>query len=99
MHDSREGGGRAASGTAAEEVEQRMEHLPTTAWMQEVGQSREHLPRRVGDRQASPWMGEVERCREQAPRWREDEPRRSSCRDEGQAVCIFILLDAPRKSV
>jgi hypothetical protein len=28
IHDSRDGGGRAASGTAAEEVEQRMEQLP-----------------------------------------------------------------------
>ncbi len=28
MHDSRDGGGRAASGTAAEEVEQSREHLP-----------------------------------------------------------------------
>ena len=28
MHDSMDGGGRAASGTAAEEVEQRMEQLP-----------------------------------------------------------------------
>ena len=28
MHDSRDGGGRAASGTAAEEVEQRRERLP-----------------------------------------------------------------------
>ncbi len=45
MHDSRDGGGRAASGTAAEEVEQRRERLPTTAWMQEVEQRRERLPR------------------------------------------------------
>jgi len=28
MHDSRDGGGRAASGTAAEEVEQRRDRLP-----------------------------------------------------------------------
>ena len=28
MHDSRDGGGRAASGTAAEEVGQRRERLP-----------------------------------------------------------------------
>ncbi len=31
MHDSRDGGGRAASGTAAEEVGQRMEQLPRAA--------------------------------------------------------------------
>jgi hypothetical protein len=30
MHDSMDGGGRAASGTAAEEVEQRRERLPET---------------------------------------------------------------------
>src|SRR4030067_102961 len=46
MHDSMDGGGRAASGIAAEEVGQRREQLPTTAWMQEVGQRREQLPRR-----------------------------------------------------
>ena len=41
MHDSRDGGGRAASGTAAEEVEQ----------------SREHLPRRVGMRARTKAIG------------------------------------------
>src|SRR4030067_1126624 len=50
MHDSMDGGGRAASGTAAEEVGQCRERLPTTAWMQEVGQRREQLPRRSPDK-------------------------------------------------
>src|SRR4030066_677201 len=66
-HDSMDGGGRAASGTAAEEVGQRREQLPTTAWMQEVGQRREQLP-------TTAWMQEVGQRREQLPRRSPDKP-------------------------